>query len=125
MEINKKTAQLVSDLESIIGRSCYNGDSYNGYTNEYGAKFRYPVNYLDDKGEIKKTKYDKPNLDFEKVDQMHYKFGANQLYIGAGIIRVLNELENRYGIDFTELTKNDEIKQEEFGGFTGYDTIIL
>lgn len=105
MEINKKTAQIVSDLEAIVGNCCYNGDSYNGYTGEYGAHFRYPVMYPTTDGEFSKAWYGKDNFDYKRVDEMHYKFGANQLYIGAAIIRVLNELEERYDIDFEELEK--------------------
>ena len=37
---------------------------------------------------------------------MKYKFGSNELYIGKGIIGILEYLEKRYGLDFNQLEKN-------------------
>ena len=34
---------------------------------------------------------------------MKYKFGSNHLYIGDGIVKVLEHLENVYGLDFNAL----------------------
>ena len=108
MKITKRTAKLVSDLESILGDNCYNGDSYNGWTDEYGAHFRYPVTYLGTDGKYHKEKYLSWEIDYKNIDKMHYKFGSNELYVGAGLIRILNELEERFGLNFDELTKTNE-----------------
>ena len=108
MKITKKTAELISDLEYLIGDNCYNGDSYNGWTDEYGAHFRYPVMYLGKDGEYHKSRYSKSDIDYKNIDRMFYKFGANELCIGAGLIRILNELEERFGLDFNELTKRNK-----------------
>ena len=105
MTINENTAKLISELEDLVGHTCYNGDSYNGWTDEYGCSFRYPVTYLKKDGTRGKAKYSKLDMDYSKVDEMFYKFGANELYIGAGLIHVLNELEKRFGLDFDELVK--------------------
>ena len=108
MNITKETAQFVSDLESIIGSNCYNSKSYNGYTGEYGAHFRYPVKYPNINGELTKTRGVKDDLDLNKVSQMRYCFGANELFIGEGIIDLLNELEQRFDISFEELLAEEE-----------------
>ena len=67
MKITKRTAKLVSDLESILGDNCYNGDSYNGWTDEYGAHFRYPVTYLGTDGKYHKEKYLSWEIDYKNV----------------------------------------------------------
>lgn len=57
MKLTKETAELVAELETLIGENCYNGDSYNGWTDEYGASFRYPVTYYKKDGTFDKVKY--------------------------------------------------------------------
>ena len=37
---------------------------------------------------------------------LKYKFSSNELYIGKGIIGILEYLEKRYGSDFNQLEKN-------------------
>lgn len=34
---------------------------------------------------------------------MKYVFGANHLYVGDGIVEILNYLEETYNLDFNEL----------------------
>jgi len=41
---------------------------------------------------------------------MKYKFGVNELFIGMGLINVLEYLEDRYDLDFNELEKNRKKK---------------
>ena len=36
---------------------------------------------------------------------MRYKFGSNNLFIGSAVRKVLERLEEKYGIDFDELVK--------------------
>ena len=126
MKLTKKTAKLVCDLEYLIGSRCYNANSYNGWTGDEGCDFRYPVKV--EIGNIpKRTKVDEygiireevneykirgnvysahPELRPKDVTSLKYKIGSNELYIGAGIIDVLDFLEERYNIDFVELEKN-------------------
>ncbi len=126
MKLTKKTAKLVCDLEYLIGSRCYNANSYNGWTGDEGCDFRYPVKI--EIGYIpKRTKVDEygiireevneykirgnvysahPELRPKDVTSLKYKIGSNELYIGAGIIDVLDFLEERYNIDFVELEKN-------------------
>ena len=42
----------------------------------------------------------------KEVETIKYKFGSNHLYIGLGLIKVLEYLEERYSLDFNELEKN-------------------
>lgn len=43
MKKTQNIANLIAELEYIIGDSCYNPNSYDGYTGEEGCEFRYPV----------------------------------------------------------------------------------
>ncbi|WP_394027500.1 hypothetical protein [Desulfovibrio falkowii] len=102
--------QLITEIEYIIGNSCYNGSSYNGFTGEQGAHFRYPVwavtEYNEYDGDEKERFYGRVReIPAENLKSMHYKFGANSLYIGRAIFKVLRMLEERYGLDFSELEK--------------------
>ena len=126
MKLTKKTAKLVCDLEQLIGRRCYNANSYNGWTGDEGCNFRYPVwieigfipkrMKVDDYGivredlrsyKIHNNAYNgHPEMRAKDVTSLRYKFGSNELFIGSGIIDVLEFLEKRYNIDFTELEKN-------------------
>ena len=47
-------------------------------------------------------------MDQKNIGTLHYKFGANYLFVGNGLINVLNYLENRFGLDFDELVKNEK-----------------
>ena len=46
------------------------------------------------------------NLTPNAIQFMRYKFGSNELYVGQGLINVLEYLENRYGLNFEELEKH-------------------
>lgn len=43
MKKTQNIANLIAELEYIIGDSCYNPNSYDGYIGEEGCEFRYPV----------------------------------------------------------------------------------
>ncbi len=107
MNIDKKSKELISDIEYIIGSQCYNPDSYNGYTGEEGLEYRYPASYRKNKKDknLYKADSDIKELSEKQIRTVQYVFGANQLFIGEGIIKVLEELEKRYDIDFNELEK--------------------
>lgn len=47
-----------------------------------------------------------PEIRPKDVSSLKYKIGSTELYIGAGIIDILDFLEERYNIDFVELEKN-------------------
>lgn len=105
MKITKTTTKLICDLEFIIGNTCYNPNSLNGFTLEEGLEYRYPVSYVDKDGDDTRTRGIIRNIKKADIDTMRYKFGSNHLFIGAAIVNVLEHLETVYGLDFNELTK--------------------
>lgn len=116
MKLNKTMAKLVCDLEYLIGGECYNPNSYDGWTGDEGCGFRYPVYVYPDKTaeepmKIRGNVADRvPDISPEAISTMKYKFGSNHLFIGEGIVKILNELETRYGIDFNELETQNKKK---------------
>ena len=116
MIIDENTIRLIYDLEYLLGKECYNPNSYDGFTGEEGCAFRYPLSFKSAPTitHEQKTKESlnsawnqiivKPN--YYVVSSMKYKFGSNHLFVGKGIENILNELEKRYNLDFSELEKN-------------------
>ena len=105
MKLTKATVDLICELEQIIGSQCYNPNSLNGYTWEEGLKFRYPVWYENKEGRDYRASGRIRDLDKSKIGTVRYKFGSNHLYIGEAIVKALEHLEGKYGLDFNELTK--------------------
>lgn len=107
MKLNKDTMKIISDMEHIIGSQCYNPNSYNGWTGEEGCSYRYPVYSAQRDGDNKyvaEKHWGKiENLESENIGTIKYKFGSNHLYIGDGLQEILEYLEERYKIDFSEL----------------------
>lgn len=114
MKLDKKMCALIADLEFIIGSECYNPNSYDGWNDIEGCDFRYPVNVPNGEGNYTKIRMnishssliDEKDITPNAIAYMKYKFGANELFIGQGIIKLLKNLEKRYNIDFNELEKN-------------------
>lgn len=102
MKLDELTVELISRLEYEIGIHCYNANSYNGYTGEWGRSFRYPVQYNVDERETEKTKNNLPET-LLAAQTASYQFGSNKLLIGEAIVSVLNILEHRYNLDFDKL----------------------
>lgn len=105
MKLTKATTELICDLEYIIGSQCYNPNSLNGYTLEEGLEFRYPVSYENKDGVDTKTSRWITDVKKTKINTIRYRFGSNHLYIGDALVKVLEHLEEEYGLDFNELTK--------------------
>lgn len=97
---------LICELERIIGNECYNPKSLDGRTLEEGCAFRYPVTIEGEHETEYKTRGTIVNLNKEKLNSVYYKFGSNHLYIGSAIFKVLERLEQKYGISFDDLMKN-------------------
>lgn len=110
MKLTKKTIELVCELEKIIGNQCYNPNSLNGYTWEEGCEFRYPVNYVNKEGNEIKSRGLVHEVNKDGINSMHYKFGSNELFIGNAIVKALELIEDKYGIDFNELVKAKKTK---------------
>ena len=102
MKKTQNIANLIAELEYIIGDSCYNPNSYDGYTGEEGCEFRYPVWVHQNDSMYKYHGYIE-NLKPEQINTIKYKFGSNHLFIGIGLLQVLNYLEERCDLNFDEL----------------------
>lgn len=121
MKLDKNICKLIAELEYQIGYECYNPNSYDSWNDVEGCEFRYPImfplvkgdsaEFIKIRGNINKdytlTHFANDlKLDFmnpEAIKGMKYKFGSNELFIGLGLIDVLEYLEERYDIDFNEL----------------------
>ena len=107
MNIDKEMMELIFEIEHIIGQECFNPHSYDGYTGEEGKEFRYPVwaDASQNKDiENERRFYGKiSNVLPENISSIKYKFGANHLYVGIAIKKILELLEKKYGINFYEL----------------------
>jgi hypothetical protein len=92
---------LLLSMEQIIGAEAYNASIQNyGPGGEWygeGRGFRYPVTFIDDR-EIKKTRYVSKEILPEVLITGHYVFGANDLNIYRGLLKVLEMLERDYGL---------------------------
>lgn len=116
MMVNKDVCKLIADLEFLIGKECYNPKSYDGWNDIEGCSFRYPINVPDKDGDYRKCRSNINNYDFfesedineilSSIQYMKYKFGSNELFVGQGIISILEYLEKRYNLNFIELEEN-------------------
>ena len=78
-----------------------------------GCEFRYPINIRNQNGEFIKVRtninttalLEKKDITPDAIKYMKYKFGSNELFIGLGLIHVIEFLEERYDLDFNELEK--------------------
>ncbi|MDC7280769.1 hypothetical protein NXH64_14805 [Butyrivibrio fibrisolvens] len=113
MERNEKTALLVTELERTLGSCCHNKNSYNGWTQIQGLTYRYPVHYICKDGSEYKAKYYFYDIDLDRVSEMNYKFGTNQLFVGEGLFRILELLERRFDLDFEKLLAEEEKRSQE------------
>lgn len=114
MKLTKEMCKIVADMEYLIGSECYNPNSYDGWNDIEGCSFRYPVNVPDKNGKYVKVKSHintscllSPEVIVpETISFLKYKFGSNELYVGQGILNILNYLEERYDLDFNSLESN-------------------
>ena len=114
MKLDAKMCKVLADMEYFIGSECYNPNSYDGWNDIEGCEFRYPIN-VPINGEDNYTKIrgkitghwslEGKSLTPEMVKYMKYKFGSNELYVGLGLIHIMEYLEERYGLDFNEMEK--------------------
>lgn len=99
--------ELVYEMEYLVGKNCYNPNSYDGYTGDEGCSFRYPVYIYPDKdAEMpRKIRGKIAGVPADQICTMKYKFGSNHLFIGNALVEILELLEERYHIDFEELER--------------------
>ena len=110
MKLTPALCKFIASLEYVVGNECYNPNSYNGWTEEYGLSYRYPVHVADSSGEDHRVKSNVASLtrllgeiDEDTINSMYYAMGTNELYIGQALISILEKLEERYGLDFAAL----------------------
>ena len=107
MKLDQNIANLIFELEEIIASECYNKHSVDGWTGIVGLEYRYPVHvrrHLEDKsGDVIRSRV---SGDASAPQTMYYHFGANQLFIGSGITKLLELLEQRYDLNLNELEDN-------------------
>lgn len=111
MEVNQDIMDLICKLEYCIGDTCCNIHSYNGWTNEWGTDFRYPV-VASNEGRYY-GHLEELGLKPGSLAKIYYVFGANRMHIGYGIKHVLEELEDLYGLDFVKLEAERKAKVQK------------
>ena len=116
MKLDKKMCHVAADLEEIIGSECYNPNAYDGWNDVEGCSFRYPLSLPCGDGKWIKVRQNlyhdwavnPERVGADDVQEMRYRFGSNQLMIGLGILKAMEYLEERYGLDFNALEENRE-----------------
>ena len=114
VEINENIMRLIFDLERIVGNSCYNTRSSTPM-NTKGKLIRYPVwadILYNSKKYPDKSTYWLNGILPEDIGSIHYEFGANYLYIGDALNKILLFIEKRYNLDFNELEEK-HLKQSD------------
>lgn len=107
--------ELLIDIEEIIASECYNDNIQNHWGEDLpGRNFRYPITFSSPLLE-KKEKHVPSRLPTDDLILGKYTFGANHLFIYKALINVIQHIENKYEISFTELNnkKNKERLSEE------------
>ncbi len=119
MKLKKELASVLANMEYLIGKECYNPNSYDGWKDIEGCNFRYPVTIrYPARDRNVKTKdnineifalYENEEELIEALTYMKYRFGSNELFIGRGLLNVIQYLEDRYNINFEELERNRSV----------------
>ena len=120
MKFTNEMCKMIADLEYLIGSACYNPNSYDGWQDIDGCDFRYPINVPNDEGEYTKVRgninrsilIDSENINENTVKYMKYRFGSNELYVGKGLIKILEYMEKRYNINFDELERVHKLNNQ-------------
>lgn len=114
MKLSKEMCKVIADIEFLIGSECYNPNSYDGWNDIEGRDYRYPINVPNRNGDYTKIRLNinksslvpAKDLTPDAIKYMKYKFGSNELFIGMGIIKALQYLEERYGLNFEMLEQD-------------------
>ena len=65
------------------------------------------------KQELTKNKNEINYIDPQCINTMKYAFGLNHLYVGKGIIKMLECLEEVYNIDFNKLEQKRLVRRKK------------
>ena len=100
--LDKSRAKLLSELEYIIGGTCYNGNIQNhdpgGVRQGAGRDFRYPLTLINSDGDKSKTRNKVLESDYAVMRSGFYAFGANRLGIIEALDKVLTHLETHHNL---------------------------
>lgn len=110
------TFKMIYDLEYIVSGEHYFPYARDWFGNVTGSKGNYakkfPKDIEDERGGQIHTKININSSTLKRkcytrkaVLNMYYDYGRTQCDIGTAIVRMLEYLEKRYGIDFYELEK--------------------
>jgi len=96
---------LLLELESMIGNSCYNKNIQNwgpgGEWKGAGRKFRYPITFVNGSDqEIKRHNTFSSEITDAMLGNGYYAFGSNELHVMEALIKILDFLEEEYGVNF-------------------------
>ncbi len=102
MNISKKRASLLRELERIIGSETFNGKTQNygpgGTFEGEGRDYRYPATFTNEDGEKIKPKPPYGTLPIDVQMTGRYAFGANELHIMRALNKALQYLEEHHGL---------------------------
>jgi hypothetical protein len=105
MSNTRARVQLLLALEEIIGNECYNASIQNwgpgGVFEGEGREFRYPITFVDSAGNKLKSRSTDKSMSEAVAMTGYYAFGANELHIILGLVRVIEYLERNYGLRIT------------------------
>jgi hypothetical protein len=102
LKVSKKRAALLRQLESIIGRSCYNANIQNwgpgGVFEGEGRSFRYSITFTTTDGTKRKGSHWYDSLSPDEQMSGRYAFGANELMIVRALDDVVSYMEANFNL---------------------------
>jgi hypothetical protein len=102
--ISAAKRRLLVRMESMLGNECYNANIQNygpgGIREAAGRSFRYPLTVRNSDGTTFKVRDTSvpPGVPTSILLSGYYAFGANQLDVMASLNRILDHLEEHYGL---------------------------
>ena len=102
--ISAARRRLLVRMESMLGNECYNANIQNygpgGVREAAGRSFRYPLTVRNQDGTTLKVREASvpPSVPNSVLLSGYYAFGANQLDVMASLNRILDHLEQHYGL---------------------------
>lgn len=105
LEGNKK--RVLQELERLVGNQTYNASIQNwgpgGVFLGEGREYRYPVTMINAQGDkLKRPSLLGNDVSGEMIKGAFYAFGANRLHIGMGLLKVIEYLEQNYGLNLDD-----------------------
>lgn len=104
LKLTKKRAELLAELEPLVGTNCNNPNIQNWGPGEVykgeGRDLRYSLSMIDKCGEERRRKFPlATDVAPEMLATGYYAFGANRLHIIKALDDVLRHLETHHGLN--------------------------